>query len=142
MMAASWPGPAAVWYGRPASIWLVVTESLLMMRLEANGLRGAAVSSGSVSVKVASERSSASSSMMAARSSGALCARGSVGTSARLGNSSDAPRSEEHTSELQSLMRISYAVFCLKKNTTILSIYPSTITAVYLQLHHITLITR
>src|SRR3546814_9996259 len=34
----------------------------------------------------------------------------------------DAHRSEEHTSELQSLMRISYAVFCLKKkkktNTT------------------------
>src|SRR3546814_4347257 len=28
-----------------------------------------------------------------------------------------APRSEEHTSELQSLMRISYAVFCLKKKT-------------------------
>src|SRR3546814_8500783 len=28
---------------------------------------------------------------------------------------STAPRSEEHTSELQSLMRISYAVFCLKK---------------------------
>src|SRR3546814_8989053 len=27
----------------------------------------------------------------------------------------DARRSEEHTSELQSLMRISYAVFCLKK---------------------------
>src|SRR3546814_7984692 len=27
----------------------------------------------------------------------------------------DIPRSEEHTSELQSLMRISYAVFCLKK---------------------------
>src|SRR3546814_3804391 len=27
-------------------------------------------------------------------------------------------RSEEHTSELQSLMRISYAVFCLKTNTT------------------------
>src|SRR3546814_7034466 len=26
------------------------------------------------------------------------------------------PRSEEHTSELQSLIRISYAVFCLKKN--------------------------
>src|SRR3546814_6885907 len=29
-------------------------------------------------------------------------------------------RSEEHTSELQSLMRISYAVFCLKKKTLIL----------------------
>src|SRR3546814_5591305 len=28
-------------------------------------------------------------------------------------------RSEEHTSELQSLMRISYAVFCLKKKTSI-----------------------
>src|SRR3546814_9486195 len=34
-------------------------------------------------------------------------------------------RSEEHTSELQSLMRISYAVFCLKKktNTKNLTIY-------------------
>src|SRR3546814_8664660 len=33
----------------------------------------------------------------------------------RLGNFSGRIRSEEHTSELQSLMRISYAVFCLKK---------------------------
>src|SRR3546814_10629985 len=32
-------------------------------------------------------------------------------------------RSEEHTSELQSLMRISYAVFCLKKNNTTLNNY-------------------
>src|SRR3546814_4413561 len=31
----------------------------------------------------------------------------------------DQPRSEEHTSELQSLMRISYAVFCLKKKKQI-----------------------
>src|SRR3546814_2599849 len=31
----------------------------------------------------------------------------------------DVIRSEEHTSELQSLMRISYAVFCLKKKKTI-----------------------
>src|SRR3546814_6768213 len=30
----------------------------------------------------------------------------------------EARRSEEHTSELQSLMRISYAVFCLKKKKT------------------------
>src|SRR3546814_2501112 len=41
-------------------------------------------------------------------------------------------RSEEHTSELQSLMRISYAVFCLKKkkqtaNINILVIYKTTI---------------
>src|SRR3546814_7135878 len=33
----------------------------------------------------------------------------------------DGGRSEEHTSELQSLMRISYAVFCLKKNNTQIS---------------------
>src|SRR3546814_1001659 len=32
-------------------------------------------------------------------------------------------RSEEHTSELPSLMRISYAVFCLKKKTTISRTY-------------------
>src|SRR3546814_5789785 len=32
-----------------------------------------------------------------------------------------APRSEEHTSALQSLMRISYAVFCLKKKTKIMN---------------------
>src|SRR3546814_2513580 len=31
----------------------------------------------------------------------------------------DSGRSEEHTSELQSLMRISYAVFCLKKKNNI-----------------------
>src|SRR3546814_9566794 len=33
----------------------------------------------------------------------------------QLGYAPKAKRSEEHTSELQSLMRISYAVFCLKK---------------------------
>src|SRR3546814_4553284 len=33
------------------------------------------------------------------------------------GGSDTTARSEEHTSELQSLMRISYAVFCLKKKT-------------------------
>src|SRR3546814_2950248 len=32
-------------------------------------------------------------------------------------------RSEEHTSELQSLMRISYAVFCLKKKTRYIYLY-------------------
>src|SRR3546814_10045342 len=32
-------------------------------------------------------------------------------------------RSEEHTSELQSLMRISYAVFCLKKKTKFICSY-------------------
>src|SRR3546814_10017220 len=37
------------------------------------------------------------------------------------------PRSEEHTSELQSLMRISYAVFCLKKKINIRKISIQTI---------------
>src|SRR3546814_3978271 len=37
-------------------------------------------------------------------------------------------RSEEHTSELQSLMSISYAVFCLKKKKKLLKLYINTIT--------------
>src|SRR3546814_8056032 len=40
-------------------------------------------------------------------------------TAARRAAIGRACRSEEHTSELQSLMRISYAVFCLKKKTKI-----------------------
>src|SRR3546814_5643328 len=35
---------------------------------------------------------------------------------ANIGDTRTLAKSEEHTSELQSLMRISYAVFCLKKN--------------------------
>src|SRR3546814_1398121 len=38
-----------------------------------------------------------------------------LGLGAQLWPPADRLRSEEHTSELQSLMRISYAVFCLKK---------------------------
>src|SRR3546814_10554369 len=38
---------------------------------------------------------------------------------AALKNVTGTERSEEHTSEIQSLMRTSYAVFCLKKKTTI-----------------------
>src|SRR3546814_3181438 len=38
----------------------------------------------------------------------------------RMAGSSGLDRSEEHTSELQSLMRISYAVFCLKKKKKII----------------------
>src|SRR3546814_10156487 len=37
------------------------------------------------------------------------------------GDQFDPIRSEEHTSELQSLMRISYAVFCLKKKTNLIT---------------------
>src|SRR3546814_8523542 len=45
-------------------------------------------------------------------------ARG-VGRAAQKGGVPERERSEEHTSELQSLMRISYAVFCLKKKKKI-----------------------
>src|SRR3546814_5223234 len=38
-----------------------------------------------------------------------------TGSSSTIPSKRRMPRSEEHTSELQSLMRISYAVFCLKK---------------------------
>src|SRR3546814_4828706 len=45
-------------------------------------------------------------------------------------------RSEEHTSELQSLMRISYAVFCLKKkNQTIKLIYSTYLYTLHLTEH-------
>src|SRR3546814_5143870 len=40
--------------------------------------------------------------------------------------SNPSTRSEEHTSELQSLMRISYAVFCLKKKNTLMNSHPTT----------------
>src|SRR3546814_3412501 len=43
--------------------------------------------------------------------------RGAIGAEAGAAEDVVVPRSEEHTSELQSLMRISYAVFCLKKKT-------------------------
>src|SRR3546814_7154283 len=64
-----------------------------------------------------------SSSSISSRKAISSCPPGTC-TSARSGRCSRKPRngafadcrSEEHTSELQSLMRISYAVFCLKKN--------------------------
>src|SRR3546814_2668110 len=40
-------------------------------------------------------------------------------------------RSEEHTSELQSLMRISYAVFCLKKNKIKYDLLIQSTTSIY-----------
>src|SRR3546814_21031948 len=40
-----------------------------------------------------------------------------LGDGERQAKTAENGRSEEHTSELQSLMRISYAVFCLKKKT-------------------------
>src|SRR3546814_5221151 len=47
-----------------------------------------------------------------------LCNMGAIADSPVHVECTTSKRSEEHTSELQSLMRISYAVFCLKKKTT------------------------
>src|SRR3546814_3711304 len=72
-----------------------------------------------ISLKVSAERSAVerlerriASSMMSIRQ-----LQSELGTRERLPQIEkwNAERSEEHTSELQSLMRISYAVFCLKK---------------------------
>src|SRR3546814_9554601 len=46
---------------------------------------------------------------------------GTVRTGQPPTNTTSPRRSEEHTSELQSLMRISYAVFCLKKKKNIVT---------------------
>src|SRR3546814_8932850 len=48
----------------------------------------------------------------------ATARRGPLPCLAHALRSARCPRSEEHTSELQSLMRTSYAVFCLKKKKT------------------------
>src|SRR3546814_3690294 len=45
-------------------------------------------------------------------------------------------RSEEHTSELQSLMRISYAVFCLKKKKNVRRAHHPLLAYIYNIIHH------
>src|SRR3546814_2607082 len=52
-----------------------------------------------------------------------------------LASPAQAIRSEEHTSELQSLMRISYAVFCLKKKNLLITTISTTSYSCTLQ-HH------
>src|SRR3546814_7049859 len=54
----------------------------------------------------------------------------------------EARRSEEHTSELQSLMRISYAVFCFKKNKHILPPPLTTPTHTHITTHNSTPLTK
>src|SRR3546814_7969882 len=51
----------------------------------------------------------------ASRNARVICALADGANDADADGDGDGERSEEHTSELQSLMRISYAVFCLKK---------------------------
>src|SRR3546814_9316816 len=60
--------------------------------------------------------------IISASALGAIFGAGGLGVlhpGIRASQRSATRRSEEHTSELQSLMRISYAVFCLKKKTKI-----------------------
>src|SRR3546814_5982073 len=74
-----------------------------------------------------------------ARAPGALAAAGAG--DGRLPAVHAGLRSEEHTSELQSLMRISYAVFCLKKKTPIATtntVTPNPQTNIQKHLHKIT----
>src|SRR3546814_10635076 len=74
---------------------------------------------------------------IAPEASGGVCAMGVAGRSDGHGiRSGQQRRSEEHTSELQSLMRISYAVFCLKKkiiliNTKLILIRPTLLYIAY-----------
>src|SRR3546814_7493092 len=60
------------------------------------------------------------------------------GCTAQGGPSMISRRSEEHTSELQSLMRISYAVFCLKKKTSTQTSCNITITTQHHNINHTT----
>src|SRR3546814_4003849 len=65
------------------------------------------------------------------RGQAGTCVR--MGVRGQMGTDEVTDRSEEHTSELQSLMRISYAVFCLKKkkNNTTLNTYTRQRTPTY-----------
>src|SRR3546814_7602800 len=54
-----------------------------------------------------------------------LIGRNVTGVRGDAANLDDLDRSEEHTSELQSLMRISYAVFCLKNKKNVTTIHRS-----------------
>src|SRR3546814_2516082 len=56
------------------------------------------------------------------------CLRIDSATTTQTSGPEEQGRSEEHTSELQSLMRISYAVFCLKKKKSIKNIQKKTTT--------------
>src|SRR3546814_994212 len=91
------------------TVWVSVDAPSIALAL-AWKLRWAAISITSSSVMSTFERSSAPE-----RTAPIAPLPGESITAAPL---SPVGRSEEHTSELQSLMRISYAVFCLKKKNT------------------------
>src|SRR3546814_8070172 len=100
--------PAALkWLVLGTIAWLlwrvpIVARDFLRLQQQATSalpLPGQAPAQGELPLPITEENQAADSITIAAKSAYA----------------SILPRSEEHTSELQSLMRISYAVFCLKK---------------------------
>src|SRR3546814_7569819 len=98
--------------------------------LPAAMIRGAITAAGSKRLILGPEQEAALRHITGERDLAIVVGYAGTGKSAMLGVARDgweragyhvvgtALRSEEHTSELQSLMRISYAVFCLKKKTT------------------------
>src|SRR3546814_1906886 len=104
----------------PAAILLDVQDGIGVLTLNRPAVRNAIDDAMRTQLLDALDRAARDPAIRALVVTGAgsaFCAGGDIkGMKARL----DAPagevaRSEEHTSELQSLMRISYAVFCLKK---------------------------
>src|SRR3546814_10289154 len=83
----------------------------------AGGIEDAHVGEGDLVVAVGRAVAAPAGKGIIGHGSGSPFQQGHVVVSLRPPSSSR--RSEEHTSELQSLMRISYAVFCLKKKRTI-----------------------
>src|SRR3546814_7169730 len=83
-----------------------------------DGLAANASCKASVRCAVSSDTRRSGSGLMICSSSSSVSSVVAPAMVTTLDRADEAGRSEEHTSELQSLMRISYAVFCLKKKTT------------------------
>src|SRR3546814_4144968 len=80
--------------------------------------RGAAEGTGTARATAAGRARGHAAGRAAAGARAAGRCRAATGAAAAVQGHREAHRSEEYTSELQSLMRISYAVFCLKKKKT------------------------
>src|SRR3546814_3340580 len=96
------------WRLRPSVIVNSIQASGTLLRYRTGGLRSHSI--GGSMRRTAAGRVGPSFSVTPQLSAPSAASSGSPSTCAR-----EVLRSEEHTSELQSLMRISYAVFCLKK---------------------------
>src|SRR3546814_9107460 len=100
----------------PAGLLLLDTQNrpvawIPMDASEMTKLRTGDSATGAARIMRALERSNASNLMIKLPSD----SEAAIENIQKFTNAANVNRSEEHTSELQSLMRISYAVFCLKK---------------------------